>query len=95
MVDLEPLSESEDVDFLRVALVKHLTHTGSRYAEGLLSDFATVRRRVVKVMPREYKRALVEQARRSAEEREPRAKPRVVTSVGASAASATGTAVHG
>ena len=54
MVDLEPLVDAEDIDFLRVAIMKHLTYTGSMYAEGLLSDFATVRRHMVKVMPREY-----------------------------------------
>ena len=48
MVDLEPLVDAEDIDFLVVAIMKHLTYTGSMYAEGLLSDFATVRRHMVK-----------------------------------------------
>ena len=67
MVDLEPLDRCEDLDFLRVAIMKHVTYTGSRYAEGLLADWASVQRRIVKVMPREYKRALAEQAKRTAE----------------------------
>ena len=93
MVDLEPLVDAEDIDFLRVAIMKHLTYTGSMYAEGLLSDFATVRRHMVKVMPREYKRALAEQAKRL-EEQEPLVEQLVVTGVMTSASGA-GTAVHG
>ena len=29
MVDLEPLADADDIDFLRVAIMKHLTYTGS------------------------------------------------------------------
>ena len=94
MVDLEPLADADDIDFLRVAIVKHVTYTGSMYAEGLLSNFATVRRHMVKVMPREYKRALAEQARRQSQEQEPLVEQLVVTRVVASASSAE-TAVHG
>ena len=35
--------------------------------EGLLSDWAGLQRRIVKVMPREYKRVLAEQAKRERE----------------------------
>jgi glutamate synthase (ferredoxin) len=95
MVDLEPLVDVEDMDFLRVAIMKHLTYTGSRYAEGLLADFANVRQRVVKVMPREYKRALAEQAKRSEADRAALVQRLVVTGVVASAASGAETTVHG
>ena len=95
MVDLEPLVDSEDVDFLRAAIVKHVTLTGSRYADGLLSDFATLRKRVVKVMPREYKRALAEQATREDEERRSIVERLTVVGVVASAASGAETSVHG
>ena len=67
MVDLEPLIEPDDVNIVRVAIVKHATLTGSRYAEGLLADWHGLQRRIVKVMPREYKRALAAEARRKAE----------------------------
>jgi glutamate synthase (NADPH/NADH) large chain len=70
MVDLEPLVDTEDVDFVQVALMKHVTHTGSRYAASLLERWGTLEKRVVKVMPREYKRALADEAKRQAEERE-------------------------
>ncbi|HTM04601.1 MAG TPA: glutamate synthase large subunit [Vicinamibacterales bacterium] len=65
MVDLETLTESDEIDFIQVAIVKHVTYTGSRYAEALLSDWGQVHRHLVKVMPREYKRALAEQKKRT------------------------------
>jgi glutamate synthase domain-containing protein 2/glutamate synthase domain-containing protein 3 len=68
MVDLETLSDPDDIDFLQVAIMKHATLTGSRYAEQLLADWPALQRRIVKVMPREYKRALAEQAAKAREE---------------------------
>ena len=44
--------------------MKHATVTGSAYAEAPAGDWAALQRRIVKVMPREYKRALAEQAKR-------------------------------
>ncbi|HET9359282.1 MAG TPA: glutamate synthase large subunit [Vicinamibacterales bacterium] len=95
MVDLEPLVDADDVDFIRAAIVKHVTYTGSRYAEGLLRDFETVRRRIVKVMPREYRRALAEQAAREEAERKSLIEQLVVTGVVAASASGAETTVHG
>jgi glutamate synthase (ferredoxin) len=63
MVDLEPLIELDDIGFVQVMLMKHVTYTGSRYAEALLAEGARLVPRLVKVMPREYKRALAEQAK--------------------------------
>jgi glutamate synthase (NADPH) large chain len=93
MVDLEPVTDAEELDFLRVAIMKHLTYTGSMPAEGLLSDFDIVRRHMVKVMPREYKRALAEQAKRLSQEQEPLVEQLVVKQV--VTVSGAGTAVHG
>ncbi len=64
MVDLEELIDPDDENFVQVAIVKHVTLTGSYYAERLLGDWGAVRRRIVRVMPREYKRALAEQGKR-------------------------------
>jgi glutamate synthase (ferredoxin) len=95
MVDLELLTD-EDLEFIRVAIMKHVTYTRSHYAEGLLAD-ASLLRRIVKVMPREYKRALAEQARRAAE----LAQTKVVTTVNLTdvatkvAVEDLGTTVHG
>ena len=63
MVDLEALVDSDDVDFVQVTLMKHVTLTGSRYGAHLLDDWVSLQRRVVKVMPREYKKALAAHAR--------------------------------
>jgi glutamate synthase (ferredoxin) len=69
MVDLEPLIDADDLDFVRVAIMKHATITGSRYAESILADWDRLHRKLVKVMPRDYKRALAaDVARRRADE---------------------------
>jgi hypothetical protein len=54
-----------------------------------------VRRRIVKVMPREYRRALAEQAARDEAERKSLIEQLVVTGVVAASASGAETAVHG
>ena len=64
MVDLEELIDADDQNLVQVAIMKHVTLTGSYYAERLLADWANVQKRIVKVMPREYKRALAEQGKR-------------------------------
>ena len=64
MVDLEPLADADDLTFVHVALMKHVTYTGSRYAARLLEDWPMLQRRIVKIMPREYKRALAAEAAR-------------------------------
>src|SRR5687768_16423004 len=64
MVDLETLVDSGEIDFLQDIIMKHAAVTGSPSAERLLADWAALQRRMVKVMPREYKRALAEQAKR-------------------------------
>jgi len=66
MVDLEPLVDVDDISFVHAALIKHVTLTGSRYAARLLEEWPALQRRVVKVMPREYKRALAAEAARLA-----------------------------
>jgi glutamate synthase (ferredoxin) len=64
MVDLEPLIEADDIEFLQDAIMKHVALTGSTYARQLLDDWPTLQRRIVKIMPREYKRALAAEAKR-------------------------------
>jgi glutamate synthase (NADPH) large chain len=65
MVDLEPLVEDDDLEFVHVMLMKHFTYTGSRYAGQLLDEWSQLQRRIVKVMPREYKKALLAAARKT------------------------------
>ncbi len=66
MVDLEALEDADDLDFVHVMLMKHVTYTGSRFSGRLLEDWPLLQRRIVKVMPREYKRALAAEAKRRA-----------------------------
>ncbi|MSQ36544.1 MAG: glutamate synthase large subunit [Dehalococcoidia bacterium] len=68
MVDIEPLDEWEDLDLVRGLLARHREYTGSTVAAALLADWPAAAGRFVKVMPREYRRALAELARRVAEE---------------------------
>ena len=77
MVDLEPL-EAADVELVRDLLRRHVVLTGSPYAERLLRDFARVQGRMVKVMPRDYKRVLMAQTETETEARvAPRTRDRV------------------
>jgi len=47
-------------------IMKHAAVTSSTYARRLLTDWASLQKALVKVMPREYKRALAQQAREAA-----------------------------
>jgi glutamate synthase domain-containing protein 3 len=67
MVDLESLVDSDDIDQVQLAIMKHVALTHSTYAEQLLADWAGLQHRMVKVMPREYKRALAAEAKRRAD----------------------------
>ena len=68
LVDLEPLAD-EDVDEVKTLIAEHAQRTGSLVARNVLASWDRVaRERFVKVMPRDYKRALAEQAEREAVE---------------------------
>ena len=71
MVDLEPLIETEDLACVLALLQRHVSLTGSEYAARLLGDWPSVQRQIVRVMPREFKRALRARALARAERREP------------------------
>jgi len=63
-VDIVCVDERLEIDFVRVAIMKHATLTGSRYAESVLADWGSLQKKFVKVMPRDYKRALAADVRR-------------------------------
>jgi glutamate synthase domain-containing protein 3 len=63
MVDLEALEDPSEIDAVQTLIMKHVAATGSTYARRLLGDWASLQQVLVKVMPREYKRALAQQAR--------------------------------
>jgi glutamate synthase (NADPH/NADH) large chain len=70
LVDLEDLDD-DDVAFVRDVMAKHVRYTGSTYAAGLLENWTATASQLVKVMPRDYKRVLMAEARARAEQREP------------------------
>jgi glutamate synthase (ferredoxin) len=61
LVDLEPLTQPDDVELVRELLARHARYTGSALAGRLLCDWDATAGSFVKVMPRDYKRALAEQ----------------------------------
>jgi glutamate synthase (ferredoxin) len=70
MVELDPLEEADDVLFVRQAIERHVELTGSDLGARILRDFDALRTVFVKVMPRDYKRVLLAQARAAAAGRE-------------------------
>jgi glutamate synthase (NADPH) large chain len=70
MVELERLIETEDLEFVRMMLRRHVHYTNSGRAVRLLTDWSEEHARFVKVIPRDYKRVLVAEARARAENRE-------------------------
>jgi glutamate synthase (NADPH/NADH) large chain len=66
MVELEPVAERADLDELHRLLCRHFEYTGSPVARDVLKAWPRCLEKFVKVMPRDYKRAL-EEARRERE----------------------------
>jgi glutamate synthase domain-containing protein 2/glutamate synthase domain-containing protein 1/glutamate synthase domain-containing protein 3 len=66
MVDLEEITERADVAELRTLIEAHARETGSKRAGQILAAWDEALRRFIKVMPREYKRALAELAAETA-----------------------------
>jgi glutamate synthase domain-containing protein 2/glutamate synthase domain-containing protein 1/glutamate synthase domain-containing protein 3 len=71
MVELESLEEDEDIDFVRLMITRHAEVTGSARAAYLLSVWSSTAARVIKVIPRDYKRIITAEARARSENREP------------------------
>jgi glutamate synthase (ferredoxin) len=69
MVDLEKLDDSEDIDLVRGLLERHREYTGSTVAGGMLKAWPKITAKFVKVMPRDFKRVLLEQLAATREEK--------------------------
>jgi glutamate synthase (ferredoxin) len=67
MVDLEPLVLEDDVEEVRDLLRRHVRYTQSALGEKVLANWETLQPRFVKVMPKDYKRALAAMERARAE----------------------------
>jgi glutamate synthase (NADPH/NADH) large chain len=65
-VELEALSEPADIEEVHTLVSKHAELTGSSVAKDLLKDWKSSIRKFVKVMPTDYKRVLLEQAKEAA-----------------------------
>jgi glutamate synthase (ferredoxin) len=71
LVDLEKLTLTDDVAFVKALIQRHVEHTRSGYAASLLARWDEIEPKFVKVMPRDYRRVLATQARAKQEGREP------------------------
>ena len=71
MVDVERLDQPEEISLVRDLIRRHIEFTGSTYAAGILRDWIDVQTRFVKIMPRDYRRVLMAEARARAEGRQP------------------------
>ena len=68
MVELETVSEAEDIQLLRTLIENHAQHTESSVAKKILKNFDSELASFVKVMPKDYKRVLVEVRRKMKEQ---------------------------
>ncbi len=66
LVDLEELTSDEDVAEVRALITEHVGRTGSLVGRNVLASWGRAVERFVKVMPRDYRRALAELAERRA-----------------------------
>ena len=58
MIDLDPVSDTEDIERLRSLIEEHASLTGSQRARDILADFDNALPNFVKVFPMEYRRVL-------------------------------------
>jgi len=68
MVDLDAVETDADISELKALIEKHQKYTGSTVAEKIISDWKNILPQFIKVMPRDYKRVLLEQAQKQAAE---------------------------
>lgn len=61
MVDLEPLVDEEDICEVQTLIEKHIAYTGSELASRIMATWDREITHFVKVMPRDYKRVLLQQ----------------------------------
>ncbi len=58
MVDIETVTEKEDIEFIHTYIERHIQFTGSKYAKKLLDNWEQTLPYFVKIMPIDYRRAL-------------------------------------
>ena len=57
MVDLEDLTELEDVEEVKTLIQNHFDYTGSAAAKNILAEWDRYQPKFRKVMPKDFKRA--------------------------------------
>jgi glutamate synthase domain-containing protein 3 len=62
MVDLEDVTQAEEAIALKNLIERHLDYTGSSTAKDILADWKGNLGKFIKVMPRDYKRAMADLA---------------------------------
>ncbi len=62
MVDLEEVTEAEEAIALKTLIERHCEYTGSSTAKDILADWKNSLGKFIKVMPRDYKRAMKDMA---------------------------------
>jgi glutamate synthase domain-containing protein 3 len=67
MVDLELLTEKEDIEEVQALLHRHVHHTGSTVADRIVKHWQAMEGKFVKVIPKDYKRAMKALKRAEAE----------------------------
>jgi len=60
MVDLEEVTEAEEAIELKERIERHHEYTGSQTAKEILTNWKANLPKFIKVMPRDFKRAMVE-----------------------------------
>ena len=58
MIDLEPVIQKEDINYLYNIIKRHSEYTGSKYAAKIIEDWDEMIPKFVKVFPIDYKKAL-------------------------------------
>jgi glutamate synthase (ferredoxin) len=58
MVDIERVEDPAEAEALRQLIEKHVQYTGSEHAKAILAAWATKLPKFVRVIPKDYKRAL-------------------------------------
>ena len=66
MADLEPLADPQDIALVRDMIEKHLKYTQSVPAQKILASWDAALAKFKKVMPRDYRRVLLERKRKQA-----------------------------
>jgi glutamate synthase domain-containing protein 3 len=68
MADLEPVTDPADIAVLRSMIEDHLKYTGSAPAQRILQSWDEVLPKFKKIMPRDYRRVLLERKKRQEQE---------------------------